>query len=296
MSTTDDIIKRICSKENITLTKISKDWIYVLEKDKQIHYIVGCKFDLNNNAIATILDDKYAFYELMLHKHYPIINHHIIFKNYPKDMIKDLYEKYSRNIVIKANIGSCGKEVFRPKSLTETEELLKKLFEKNYSLSLCPFIDIKNEYRIIILDGQVELFYGKIKPTVIGDGHKTIAELLYEFNPYYFSKINYSNNKVLAKGAKFEYNWQFNLSRGANFFMDVDYNLKSRLCTLAKKVAQDIGIRFCSIDIIVDGKNDIYLMEANSGVMLENFVNIHRKGQSIVEKIYTSAINKMFLK
>ena len=62
MTTFDDILKELCTEKNIKLTKISKNWINVLERDKEIHYIVGHKFDLNNSALATILDDKYAFY------------------------------------------------------------------------------------------------------------------------------------------------------------------------------------------------------------------------------------------
>ena len=37
-------------------------------------------------------------------------------------------------------------------------------------------------------------------------------------------------------------------------------------------------------------------MEANSGVMLDNFMNIHPNGKSIAKFIYGSAINKMFAK
>ena len=40
----------------------------------------------------------------------------------------------------------------------------------------------------------------------------------------------------------------------------------------------------------------IYLMEANSGVMMDNFLNIHPKGKNIAKLIYGIAINKMFEK
>ena len=296
MSAFNDIIKSICQEENITFTKISKDWITVLEKDNQIHYIIGYKFDLNNNAISTILDDKYAFYELMAYKKNPIIPHHIIFRNYSPKMIEELYHKYNNDIVIKANKGSCGKQVFHSQNLSEIYQLIDDLLLKNYSLSICPFIDIKNEYRCIILDGNVELFYGKIRPTVIGDGHSTISELLQKFNPYYFSKKEYSNSRILEKDEVFEYNWQFNLSNGATIFLNIDSNLQTKLCKLAQKVANDIGIRFCSIDMAVDSNDNIYLMEANSGVMLENFANIHPEGRKIAQRIYRDAINKTFQK
>ena len=296
MTTFDDILKELCTEKNIKLTKISKNWINVLERDKEIHYIVGHKFDLNNSALATILDDKYAFYELMELKNNPIIKHHIIFKNYDKLYIKNLFEKYNNNIVIKANLGTCGKEVFNTKTLNETYELLDKLLIKNYSLSICPYIDIKNEYRVIILDGQIMLIYGKIKPAVIGDGKKSIAELLKEFNPHFFNnKLNLLET-VLKSGEKYEYNWQFNLSKGANIFMDIPEFLEKRISTLAQKVASEINIRFCSIDIIITNDDNIYLMEANSGVMMDNFLNIHPKGKNIAKFIYGIAINKMFEK
>ena len=292
----NEIINELCQEKNIKLTKISKDWIDVLEKDNQIHYIIAHKFDLNNNSIATILDDKYAFYELMELKKNPIIKHHIIFKNYSPDYIKELYELYNHDLVIKANLGSCGKEVFHETDLENIYKLLDKLLINNYSLSICPYINIKNEYRVIILDSQILLMYGKIKPAVQGDGKKTLSELLIDFNPYYFSKKKNIPDIVLPKGEKYEYNWQFNLSRGANLFVDIPRDLEKKISTLALKVAQETNIRFCSIDIILDENANLYLMEANSGVMLDNFMNIHPNGLNIAKYIYGSAINKMFTK
>ena len=78
--------------------------------------------------------------------------------------------------------------------------------------------------------------------------------------------------------------------------MDIPEFLEKRISTLAQKVASEINIRFCSIDIIITNDDNIYLMEANSGVMMDNFLNIHPKGKNIAELIYGIAINKMFEK
>ena len=88
MLTFDELINELCKEKGIKLTSISKNWIKVLERDNQIHYIISHKFDLNNNSVTKILDDKYAFYELMELKKNPIIKHHIIFRNYSNDYIK----------------------------------------------------------------------------------------------------------------------------------------------------------------------------------------------------------------
>ena len=137
--------------------------------------------------------------------------------------------------------------------------------------------------------------YCKIKPVVYGDGVKKLSELLLEFNPYYF-KDKKIPNIILKPNEKYEYGWQFNLSQGANIFMDIPDDLTKKISFLAKKVAKEINVRFCSIDIILDSNNRLYLMEANSGVMLDNFMNIHPNGISIAKFIYGSAINKMFAK
>ena len=50
MITFDDIISELCKEKEIKLTSISKDWIKVLERDNEIHYIISHKFDLNNNS------------------------------------------------------------------------------------------------------------------------------------------------------------------------------------------------------------------------------------------------------
>ena len=78
--------------------------------------------------------------------------------------------------------------------------------------------------------------------------------------------------------------------------MDIPEFLEEKISKLALKVAKEINIRFCSIDIILDNEDILYLMEANSGVMMDNFMNIHENGVNIAKYIYGSAINKMFAK
>lgn len=74
-----NIIKEICTEENIRYKIISKDWIIVLEKDGAIRYISGYKFDLNKHALGTLLDDKYATYELLKNLNFPVIIHNIVY-------------------------------------------------------------------------------------------------------------------------------------------------------------------------------------------------------------------------
>ena len=61
-------------------------------------------------------------------------------------------------------------------------EVIDKLLESQYSLSLCSVYDIVNEYRVIVLNNEIKLIYGKENAKVIGDGIHTLQELASNFN------------------------------------------------------------------------------------------------------------------
>ena len=169
------------------------------------------------------------------------------------------------------------------------------LFARNKSVSISPYYEIKTEYRIIVLNDNVELVYGKKKPVVVGNGKNTIYELLCSFNQNYFKNIkDDSLNRVLKGGEIFEYNWQFNLSKGAMPFLLENTLLEDKLRVMAIEIAQILGIKFASIDIIelIDGT--LLLLEVNSGVMMDNFSKNIDNGKYIVKSIYTKVINEMF--
>ncbi len=291
----NQIIKEICHENDISYRMISDNWVYVLEKNGKINYIVGYKFNLNKQALSNILDDKYAFYELLKGYHFPIIKHHLFFKDYKVQEVLDLFLKYNQVVVVKSNYGTTGEEVFY---VDNKEDLLKKvdeLLKVNFSISICPFYQIKAEYRAVMLDNKVKILYGKKKPVVYGNGKKTIKELLLEFNYQYFSKQNLDElNKVLPEGEKFHYNWQFNLSQGATIFEVENDLLKEKLCNLAKNISKKIDLRFGSIDIIETINGELFVMEANSGIMFDNYINLVENGYIKAKEIYKEAILKMF--
>ena len=299
------LISEICNELNINCTFLSKDWVIQLEKDNQRRYITGYKFDLNSQGTCNIVDDKYALYEVLKNNDIPIINHQIIYNennnNYyaygcnDYNIVLDYFVKNNHQIVIKANNGTCGNEVFNITCIDEIIPCLKELFLFNHSLSICPYYDIENEYRTIILDGEVLISYKKIKPLVIGDGIKTIKELLLDFN-YNFFKDKLNDKKyeiILEKNKQFEYNWQFNLSKGAKIG-SVNDDVNKIITELANKVAKIINLRFGNINIIKTIDNKYYIMEANCGVMMKYYINNEINGYNIAKDIYKKVILKMF--
>ena len=289
------IIKEIGEELDIKVTLLSDNWTKVLEKDNQIHYITGYQFDLNNHGIGNIMDDKGLFYDLLKYKSIPVIEQKIIFSDYNKDDVLNYFHLHNDEIIVKGNVGNAGKEVFKINDEKELFKIIDKLFLKEYSLSLCPYYHIKNEYRVIVLNNQVRLIFGKEKPTIVGDGISTVKELAINYNNYYkMHQDSIKNSDYIPKlNEKIELSYKFNLSQGAKSFTDIPIQLKSEIIDLALLVARKLNITFASIDIINTIDNKLLVLEANSGVTLNKFM-IQNNSYDLVYNIYLDAIKTMF--
>lgn len=300
------IIKEICIEENIKCEFLSKDWVIMLEKDKKIRFICGYKFDLNSHAVGEIVDDKYALYEVLSKNNIPVAKHKIVYSQSNTEdyaigcnsanYVKDYFIKNNNHIIIKPNSGTCGNGVFNVTDINKIDEILEKMFITNYSISMCPFYDIEHEYRVVMLNGKCVLVYTKCLPEVVGDGNRSVRELLYEFNYEYF-KGKLSDKKydrILEFNEKFSYSFKFNLSQGAVATRLNDKLLEKKLTDIARNVCSVTNLRFASVDIIRTKQNELLVLEANSGVMLENYTRLNKDEYENVKSIYKEAINSLF--
>ena len=243
-----NIIQQIGNELGIKVTFIANKWLIVLEKDGNIHYIEGHKFDLNNHGIGNSLDDKGIFNDLLVYKNIPTVYQKIIFKNYNKKEVIDFFDKNNKEIIVKGNVGTCGNEVFKVNNENNLFSIIDYLLNSQYSISLSPFYDIKNEYRVIILNKKVRIVYGKTNPIIIGNGKDNIKSLAIKFNDYYLNKTILNEDYIPKKEEEIVLDYHFNLSRGAKSFMNIDNDLKNKIENLALKVTNSLNItRFASI-------------------------------------------------
>ncbi len=296
MNAVQKMIKEICAELGISFSLVSKDWIMLLQKEGKLRMIVGYKFDLNNHASGLICDDKFALYEVLKHEHIPVVEHFLLFQNYKKEEILEYAQKYAWDMVVKDNTGTCGNDMFHTTTKSSLFLKIDTLLLAHASVSISPFYKIKNEYRVVVLKGEVVLFSGKKKPMVVGDGKSSIYELLCCFNPFYFSKLEKTESlsKILSANEMYEYNWQFNLSKGAIPFLDCDAVLQKKIERLALAVAKILDLSFASIDIIETEDHELLVLEVNSGVMIKNFVELAPNGEEIARNVYKKAIEEMF--
>ena len=288
------IIKRIGEELGIKVTLLSDNWLTILEKDNKIHYIQGYKFDLNNHGIGNIMDDKGLFNDLMHYKKLPTIEQISFFGCYDKEIVLDYFRKHN-NLIVKGNIGTCGTNVYLVKN---EEDLFKKmdlLLSKQDSISIEPYYDIINEYRVILLNNEVKIMYGKERPVIIGDGKSTIKELAIKYNEFFKESNTIKNPDYIPKpNERIELDFRYNLSQGARLFTEIDSNLKERIIKLAKEVTKALDITFASVDIIHTTDDKILVLEANSGVMMDNYIRLCKDGYNYAYNVYKEAIELMF--
>ena len=253
-----------------------------------------------------VLDDKYALYDVLREKKLPVAEYQIVYGEKVKEdyaegcntfsYVEDYFYKHNCDIVLKPNDGTCGRDVYRVQDVEQLRELYDQMTRKYYSINMGPFYQIQNEYRFVVFDGKVRIAYQKNKPVVLGDGVHSIRELLIEFNPNYFQeRLNDSiYDRVLEMGEEFEYNWKFNLSQGAIASEIQDSLLYQKLEEIAISSSNTVGLRFGSVDIIVTKERECFILEMNSGVMLENYMEQFSDGFETAKELYKDVIIKMF--
>lgn len=268
-----EILVKICRQENIELQVLSRGWLFRLEKAGQVRYIFNNHFALNSQSSANIAADKFATFEVLRAANLPTIDHAML---YPFDnhlsfaegcntlaYLENFFQKHHQDIVLKPNHGLGGQGITHITSPDQFPDALTAAFASSSSASLCPFYQIHREYRIIMLDGEPRLVYGKER----GD------------------------------------DWRFNLQHGSTVVdVEAGTKLHARLVELACRAAGALNLRFCSVDIIELDPSDphatedvtLLVIEINSTVAASHYLEQRPLQFPLVEDIYRDAVLKMF--
>lgn len=302
------IVDELCKEKGIEQKYLSYGWIRELKKGEKSHYVMRYQFDLNSTISFNIASDKFATYEVLKSNNVPTIEHNMIFNPetrsnyYGQQFInkaKELLRESDNKIVIKANNSSQGRDVYYCSTEEEVEKIINKLFKgKNDTLSACPFLNIDFEYRVVYLCEEILFIYKKKKPFVIGDGNKTLQELIND-------KMKTYPNITLIKDLDLQYipkmgeevivSWKHNLNGGAvPILLKEDDEYKSKVEKIALEAGKALNITFATVDVAVTDKKEILVMEVNSSVCMNKFAEIIPDGYKIAKEIYSKAIDKMF--
>jgi glutathione synthase/RimK-type ligase-like ATP-grasp enzyme len=255
---------------------------------------VGSSFGNNSNSSAKLATDKCCTYEVLKSYNVPVAQHNFIDK---QNSNLDFTSKYNYDVVVKPNKGMEGIDVLHLTNLEDIKRETNRIIRYEKSVAICPFYNIKNEYRTFYLDGQCLLTYDKKRPIVIGDGKSRVKKLIKLQNLKYVNVKEMTKKElryVPNKNEEVRVSWKHNLCFGAKPIIVTDINKLNQIHEIAKNAGQAIGITFASIDIIELFTGELMVLEINSAVTMTKFVEYEENGQAIAKEIYSKAIDKLF--
>lgn len=167
-----------------------------------------------------------------------------------------------------------------------------------------------NDYRLLVLDDEVVAAYQRLPLSVIGDGKSTISQLLsvkkIKINNHSdrliarvvatLSQQKLSLHSVLETGVGVELLPSANLSSGGTA-IDVLDRIDKRWREVAAKIASDMNLRYCGIDVISqkplsEKPESFVVLEVNGAPGVSGFSLLGKDQKETTEKIY----EKIFLK
>jgi ribosomal protein S6--L-glutamate ligase len=246
----------------IQLSWLSDFWVAQLEKDALVKYVIGYTFPLNNASAAQVASDKVAAAAILSASRLPVVPHRLLrFSTAePAEWASAVLAGTDLPIVVKPYKESSGIDVYRATTRTELRDDLALLARRYWAVAVSPYIDIVDEYRVVVLDRNVKLIYRKVRV-----------------------------RNVKNEAAE----WRHNLLLGAYPEILESTDLYQSLSTLAAEAMTALDLTFASVDIVMVG-DQLQILEVNSSVTLERF-GLHTPAYAdIALTIYKDALHRSF--
>lgn len=300
------LISELCHEHDIKLDILHEGRIRILSLNGKERVIWSKKFEINSVTATKIADNKSSTYEVLKHNNIPCVSHkrftcHYENRNCYLDensfqlLCHDL-EKY-RELVLKPENGYEGNDVYRCSCIEDLFLIFKNLQKPYNFICSSPYYSVKAEYRTIYLNGKALLSYEKKLPYVTGNGKETIRQLIEQkYNDNLRLFLHSPKDYIPANGEKITIGWKFNLSQGAKSSPISNPTTLKKVQELSLEAACAIHINFASIDIIETFSGEFLVLEINSGVVLNQFIDDNPKNYEIAKNIYREAVLSMFSK
>ena len=298
------LLRNIAFENGYNFGTYSYDWVKAFSKGGKTMYVYGYNFPLNPTSFTQIANDKACTSEILSANGIPNVEHSYFMSpndiHYVKYLGIDgnwkemlgLLEKHGK-IICKPNSGTGGAGLKIVTDETELEKAVNDLFSNESTMCICPYYSIGNEFRVIILDGEVKLVFRKVRPHVIGNGVDNVASLCAKNGKKADSSMGIDMAYIPKDGEKFEIGWKHNLGQGSSPEVLEEGQVYDEVTALALKTLKTLGGRFASVDCVsIDGKYRV--LEVNSGVMMDNFATSSNANYTKAKSIYKAAIDKYF--
>ncbi|THD60023.1 MAG: hypothetical protein E7813_23925 [Bradyrhizobium sp.] len=257
----------------------------VASTTKSIHFGAGrCSWYPQNNATAsTLASDKYFTNKILERAGVPTLGGEYFFlhqrhrahrpSGHERENALEYFRKLGVSAFVKPLLGSRGDFA---QALHGEAALIRYLDEvaRYYDSILIQPVVSGIEHRIFVLDDEVAYSARKYPPFVLGDGGRTIRDLLAAHNEALRSHGlspaavdgDASLDIVLPSGARWEIPGRMNLSAGGTMVLETP-RPELAAYALAKRAAKALGLRVAAVDMFTELTGDPHAMaiiEVNS--------------------------------
>lgn len=308
------LVREAAQSLGAQVDSLGEGWILRITNDGTPRHVHGYSFDLNPAATHQICCDKAATAEVLRAAGVACVEHRLVL--HPEmaryvphagtwSELLGAFEAWNRDVVVKENEGTGGRGVVRCQRVIELERAVYGAFGRTMSLALCPFVDIRHEYRFVMLRGECVLAYEKVRASVVGDGARSVMELISAQHALegralaaLLENLAEDERRALASvpGADERrlLNWRHNLGQGASArLLSFDDIRRDKAWPLAHAATAALGLQFGSVDIIIDDAGNRRVLEVNSGVMMEFLAKTLENGESLARDVYGRAVRAM---
>jgi len=170
------------------------------------------------------------------------------------EIVADMLSSFSLPFIVKRNSGAMGKNVFLCKTEAEVSAAVASVFRKDvpgydYIVLAQEYVNVAREYRVLVLDGQIEVVYEKSK-----EGATFVGNL----SPLHWD--------------------------GAKAVLISDEATISAIAAFIAPLFEALPIRWTGLDVALDTEGKWQLFEINSAPQVKYLVRDN--GKEIMKRVY----------
>ena len=316
------MLKQLGDEESIEVD-IEPKWGYVgriTRVDGKYSYFRGTNFDLNGLGSMEIARDKGYASHYLEKSGYNIIPTGTFFSPRFAQHLKSAddpnaaYEyacKIGFPVIVKPNSLTQGQGVCVANNKQTFQRAVNRVSKMDRVYLVQPLMS-GHDYRVVVLDDDVISGYERLALSVTGDGTSTITELLQKKQIEFkktgrdtvikqadfriddkLKRQNLTRASILESAQKVDLLDNRNLSTGGDS-LDVTGKIDPSYMDLCRKITRDMGLRYCGVDLMVQGditkplspENNYAVIEVNAAPGIDNYAKSGKEQQLIVAEMY----------
>lgn len=251
--------------------------VYKISKDGKNRYVFKRSLPLNTVTSTKITKSKVLTSKILKEAGFRVPTGFLVSSFIETCELLDS-KKITFPLVLKPNDKSLGIGVYTNiQTRDELHALSNLIFQKHKSALLEEYFPWE-DYRLLVLDGEVIASARRVPPYVVGDGEHTIRALIRLLNDRkvgkrvmigkelrrQLEKAHKTLQTVLSKGEKFVLRGNANIQTGG-LVEDVTDEMPEFYKDLAVRVASELGLRYTGVDIMSPdlAGNNYVIIEVN---------------------------------